>query len=132
VVEGPQFRDLHLFLEDSYQQVQSDLDTIAERLTLLGAIPTSSPTRQAKLAFTQHEPEGYHSLRDMVERDKGAERILCEKLRPAIKACTEVDDFGTQTMLKTILLRSEDRAHHLDHYLGEDSLTLSLSEHASA
>ena len=43
LVEGPQFRDLHLILEEFYEEVHKYVDRIAERITALGGIPTSSP-----------------------------------------------------------------------------------------
>lgn len=122
IVEGPQFRDLHLYLEDSYTGLQKDLDAIAERMTILGAIPTSSPRALADLAYIEHEPEGYFPLRTMLEHDLKAERGLCMALRETIQNASKVNDFGTETLLKQVLMSAEDRAHHLDHYLAKDSL----------
>lgn len=123
LVEGPQFRDLHLYLEDSYTEVHKDLDAIAERMTVLGTIPTSSPTELAKQSYVVHEPEGYFALRKMLDHDLKVERMICTMLRKTISRSQEANDFGTATLLKQILMKAEDRAHHLDHYLAEDGLT---------
>lgn len=124
VVEGPQFRDLHLYLETSYNEVHQQLDAIAERMTALGGIPTSSPARQAELSYIEHEPEGIFRVRDMLERDRDAEGLIASRLRQTIELCTKLGDYGTETLLKQTLAAVEDRAHHLDHYLGDDSLGL--------
>src|SRR4030095_11848550 len=50
LVEGPQFRDLHLSLAEAYEEVHKQADTIAERITALGGIPTSNPVEQAAIA----------------------------------------------------------------------------------
>lgn len=126
LVEGPQFRDIHLFLEEGYTEIHEQLDAIAERITAIGGVPTSSPIAQAKLAYIEHEPEGIFRIRDMLERDRTQEGSLALQLRDTIRLCTQNDDFGTETLLKGILLKVEDRAHHLDHFLGEDSLGLAL------
>ncbi len=126
LVEGPQFHDIHVFLEQSYNEVHQQVDAIAERLTALGAIPTSAPAQQAELSYIEHEPEGVFRLRNMLERDREAEGTIARKLRTTISQCTKLGDFGTETLLKQVLLKVEERAHHLDHYLGEDSLGLGL------
>jgi len=131
LVEGPQFRDLHKFLEDGYNQIHAQLDAVAERITAIGGIPTSSPIEQAKLAYIEHEPEGIFRIRDMLERDRHAEGTMAAEFRRTIPKCTELGDYGTETMLKGMLLDIEDRAHHLDHFLGEDSLGLTFTKSES-
>lgn len=126
LVEGPQFRDTHLFLEAHYNEVHEQLDAIAERITAIGGVPTSSPAQQARKSYIEHEPEGIFRIRDMLERDRSAEGVIAERLRSTIKVCTDEGDFGTETLLKGILLKVEDRAHHLDHFLGHDSLGMDI------
>jgi len=126
LVEGPQFRDIHVYLETSYNEVHADVDAIAERMTALGAVPTCSPSQQAEKSYVEHEPEGIFRLRHMLERDRDAEGTIAQKLRTTITECTKLGDYGTETLLKEVLLRAETRAHHLDHYLGDDSLGLGL------
>lgn len=132
LVEGPQFRDLHHLLEESYNEVHQQLDAIAERITAIGGVPTSAPRAQAELAYIEHEPEGIFRVRDMLERDRHAEATIAARLRDTIKLRTRHEDFGTETLLKGILLKVEDRAHHLDHFLGEDSLGLKFLEETPA
>ena len=122
LVEGPQFRDLHLFLEENYEEVHKYLDRIAERVTALGGIPTSAPDRQAALSHVTHEPEGTYRVRQMLKHDLDAERTLAMRLRDTIDRAAEHGDHGTKRELQKVLTAAEDRAHHLDHFLGEDSL----------
>jgi DNA-binding ferritin-like protein len=124
LVEGPQFRDLHHFLEKSYFAVQKAADAIAERMTAIGAIPTSAPAAQAELAYVQHEPEGLFRIRDMLTADRRIEGAIAERLRLTIPVCTQRSDFATETLLKKQLLKVEDRAHELDHFLGHDTLSM--------
>jgi starvation-inducible DNA-binding protein len=122
LVEGPQFRDLHLFLEEGYTEIHRQLDAVAERITALGGVPTASPAAQADLAYIEHEPEGVFRVADMLARDRAFEALIASNLRKTIRLTAANDDFGTETLLRGLLLKIEERAHHLDHYLGSDSL----------
>jgi len=127
LVEGPQYHDLHLFLEENYNDVHKYLDAIAERMTALGGIPTCDPVNHAKLSAVQHEPEGTYRVRQMLEHDRAAEGTLAKKLRAGIEKALELGDHGTKRILEKALTRCEERAHHVDHYLGEDTLEYGLT-----
>jgi DNA-binding ferritin-like protein len=122
LVRGPQFRDLHLYLEEAYTEIHEDLDALAERVTVLGGIPTSAPSMQSSLSYISHEQEGELPVRDMLKRDRAAEESVIVEMRATIEEATTLKDFGTETLLKQMLLRAEDRAHHLDHYLEKEAL----------
>lgn len=124
LVEGPQFRELHKFLEKSYKNVHEHADTLAERMTALGAVPTCSPARQASLSYLSHEPEGVFRIRDMLSADRELEGHTAERIRTTIELATSSGDFATETLLKRTLVDVEERAHELDHFLGLDTLTL--------
>jgi DNA-binding ferritin-like protein len=128
LVEGPQFRDLHLFLAEAYTAVHKHADMVAERITALGGIPTSDPVAQSKISYVQHEPEGTFRARAMLERDRAHEGAICGKMRETIALARRLGDFGTEELMLTLLLAAEDRAHHLDHFLGGDSLELGLGQ----
>ena len=130
LVMGPQFRDLHLFLEDHYTQIHKHLDQIAERLTVLGAIPTCSPSEQAKLAYVEHEPEGQFRNRDMLEQAILCEKRVCVEMRETIKVALEHNDFGSKRLAEKWLQYAEDRAHHLEHFLEADTLEVGLTAKA--
>jgi len=132
LVEGPQFRDLHHYLEESYEEVHKYIDRLSERMTALGGIPTSSPVNQAKLSHVEHEPEGTFRIRQMLEHDLRAEAKLAAEVRDAIELALELGDHGTKRELEKTLTKAEDRAHHLDHYLGEDSLEIGLTADESS
>lgn len=122
LVQGPQFRDLHLFLEEHYEEIHRHFDMIAERLTALGFVPTCSPSEQEKIAYIRHEPEGLFRVRDMLEVDLLAEAAVCQRLRQTIDLCIQHGDHGTKRLLEKVLLAAEDRAHHIEHFLEHDTL----------
>ena len=126
LVEGPQFGPLHEFLSEAYQEAHEHVDNIAERITALGGIPTCNPVAQAEIACIEHEPEGVFRARPMLSRDLEAFGVISQRLRKTITLAREHEDYGTELLLKQILLSIEDRAHHLEHFLGADSLTLGM------
>ncbi len=126
LVEGPQFRDLHLFFEENYKQVHKAYDKVAERLTVMGLAPTSHPANVAKLAYIQHEEEGVYRIRESLEHDIEAEKKIAVEMRKSIKRAFELEDYATKTLLEGLLVETEDRAHHIEHFLGEDSLSVGL------
>ena len=130
LVEGPQFHDLHAFFEEQYTEVHKYVDRVAERITALGGIPTSSPAGHAELSHVEHEPEGTYRLRKMLQHDLQGERVLCGQLREAIDIAIEHGDHGTKRELQKVLTKAEDRAHHVDHLLGQDTLEYGLTADA--
>ena len=84
LVEGPQFRDLHHFLQESYEAVHKQVDMIAERMTALGGIPTSHPAELVKVSYVEHEPEGGSvSTREAGGPVSLQARSLCDCTAPA-------------------------------------------------
>lgn len=124
LVHGPQFRDIHLFLEEHYQEVHEHYDQIAERLTAIGFVPTCGPSAQEKIAYIAHEPEGAFPVRAMLELDLVTEATVCQRLRQTVDLCVKHGDHGTKRLMEKILFAAEDRAHHLEHFLAEDTLEI--------
>lgn len=126
MVEGPQFRDLHLFFEEHYTQIHEQYDAIAERLTVMGYCPTCHPAKQLELSYIEHEEEGVFRIREMLQKDMEDEKNITVELRKSIKLAFQHEDFATKALLEGILLKTEDRCHHIEHFLGEDGLSIGL------
>ena len=124
LVEGPQFRDLHLFFEENYDEIHKGFDKLAERLTVMGYAPTSYPVEFSKISYIKHEPQGVFRIRESLEEDMEAERKIAIELRKSIKAALELGDYATKNLLEKQLYKTEDRAHHIEHFLGDDSLAI--------
>jgi len=122
MVEGPQFRDLHLYLEEAYTEVHQQVDLLAERITVLGGNPTSGPSALERGAYIKHEAEGVFPIRTSLEHDLECELQITRKLRETVKLAMDLGDYGTKNLVEAILLKTEDRAHHIDHFLGHDTL----------
>jgi starvation-inducible DNA-binding protein len=126
IVEGAQFLELHLLLEEHYNELHAQLDEVAERIVTLGGIPVTGPSAMEELSYIQHEQEGMFDLREMIENDLEAERKLALNLREHISLANEVVDYGTESLLKTILQAGEKRASFIEKHLLQESLTKSI------
>ncbi len=124
VVEGAEFYSLHEFFSESYEQVQEYVHKIGERMNGLGGIPVASFTKLAELCCFIPEADGTYSARQMVEHDLQAEQAVISLLRKQAGQAESLGDRGTRYLYEQMLLETEDRAFHLDHFLAQDSLTL--------
>jgi DNA-binding ferritin-like protein len=126
VVTGPEFRDLHLFLDDQAKGTLEAADHLAERITALGGVPLSSPSGQQQAAGFEFEPEGVYPVRAMLERDLQAEQVAIKRLRAHAGEAFRLGDHGTYDLLGDLLESAEQRAHHLDHFLQKNGLSLEI------
>lgn len=124
VVEGAEFYSLHEFFNESYEQVQGHVHDIGERLDGLGGVPVANLTKLAELCCFEQEPDGVFSCRQMVENDLKAEQAMIGLIRRQASQAESLGDRGTRYLYEQILLKTEERAYHLAHFLAKDSLTL--------
>lgn len=128
VVEGPQFRDLHLLLQEHYTAVHMQADAFAERIVTLGGVPVSSMTGQVSRAYITEEAEGILGLRQMLSNDLKANQQILVKLREHVTLAKDLGDYGTQKLLKTHLRAQEVRTQDIMHLLEHEA----LEEHLAA
>jgi starvation-inducible DNA-binding protein len=123
IVEGAQFLELHLLLEEHYTQLHTQLDQVAERIVALGGLPVSAPAELQEHSYVEHETPGMIDLREMLDHDLEAEGLLAQHMREHIRLASDQGDFGTESLLKTILEATEKRAAFLEKHLMHESLT---------
>ena len=122
IVEGPDWKHISAAL-DSYAKTNLDLaEELAERITLIGGIPVSNPSRFEALSYVHFEGEDKYNLRTMLENDLKAEQKMIVSIRERIDFAKENRDHGIDDLLKDVLEGHEKTAHELHHYLQEESL----------
>lgn len=126
VVEGSEFYSLHEFFSESYEDVRGHVHDLAERLNGLGGIPVASFSKLAELCCFEPEEDGMFDCRKMVENDLAAEQAIIKVLRSQAAQAESLGDRATRHQLEEILLETEERAYHLDHFLTHDSLTVAF------
>jgi DNA-binding ferritin-like protein len=129
IVEGAQFLELHVLLEEHYTQLHDQFDIVAERIVALGGLPVTGPTQIEQHAYVAHEPEGMFDLREMLDHAVDAECTIAERMREHITLANKLGDYGTDSILKTILEAGEKRAAFLEKHLMRESLSKSIPQH---
>ncbi|NBD18584.1 MAG: DNA starvation/stationary phase protection protein [Cyanobacteria bacterium] len=124
VIEGSEFVSIHDYFQESYEAVQGHAHEIGERLNGLGGTPAASFSKLAQLCCFTPEEDGIFDCRQMIEHDLVAEQSIIELLRSQAAQTESVGDRATRYLYEEILLKTEERAFHLDHFLAPDSLTL--------
>lgn len=108
-VKGPHFHSLHTMFETFYTTLQTDIDTLAERLVQLGG--TAKGTSQAVAQGSRLAPypadiyAGEEHLKALTERYGK----LSASLRSAIGEAEKVDDPATADIM-TAVLENIDKA----------------------
>ncbi|MGK7940993.1 MAG: Dps family protein [Crocosphaera sp.] len=131
VVDGSEFYSLHEFFSESYEEVRGHVHDLAERLNGLGGIPAASFSKLAELCCFEPEADGKYACRQMVEHDLEAEQAIIQALRRFAAQAESMGDRASRYQLEQILLETEERAYHLDHFLASDSLTLGFVQAAN-
>jgi starvation-inducible DNA-binding protein len=126
VVEGAEFYSLHEFFQQNAGTTQEHVHDLGERLNGLGGTPAASFTKLAELCCFTPEPDGIFNARQMLESDLQAEQIIITLLRRQASQAESIGDRATRYLYEQILLKTEDRAFHLTHFLAEDSLTFAF------
>lgn len=126
VVEGSEFYSLHEFFAESYDAVRGHAHDIGERLNGLGGIPAASFSKLAELCCFEPEADGVFGERQMVEHNLQAEQAIIKLLRQQASQAESLGDRATRYLYEQILLKTEERAYHLQHFLVHDSLTLAF------
>lgn len=126
IVEGSEFYSLHEFFSESYEAAQNHVHDLGERLNGLGGIPAASFTKLAELCCFEPEEDGSYDCRSMVEHDLAAEQGIIQLLRRLASQAESLGDRASRYLLEKILLETEERAYHLDHFLVHDSLTIAF------
>lgn len=126
LVEGSEFYSLHEYFSESYEEVREHVHDLAERLNGLGGIPVASFSKLAEMCCFTPEEDGMYDCRKMVEHDLAAEQAIIQLLRRQAAQAESLGDRATRHQYEQILLETEERAYHLDHFLAHDSLTVAF------
>lgn len=105
-VVGPNFRDLHLQLDEVVAAARLHADEVAERLRALHAVPDGRTPTVAKTTSLAESPEGLVTTSDAVDAVVAAIDSACATVRGVYDAI-EKDDAASTDILNQILLQLE-------------------------
>jgi DNA-binding ferritin-like protein len=121
-VEGAEFLDIHVFLQEAYENVEGAADAVAERLQALGGVPHASMATLSAEATVEPEDEDVYDIRTSLANDLEIYGDIIESYREHIELAEGLGDHATAQMLREQLETIEEDAHHFDHYLEDDTL----------
>ncbi|MEF8785424.1 MAG: DNA starvation/stationary phase protection protein DpsA [Haloarculaceae archaeon] len=121
-VEGAEFRDLHIFLGEAAENVEAAADEIAERAQAIGGTPVASMSNLQEHATIEAEDEDVYDIRTSLTNDMDLYGDIIESLRDHVELAENLGDHATAQILREILVQTEEDAHHIEHYLEDDTL----------
>ena len=122
VVEGAEFYSIHEFFQSSGSKVRDHVHELGERLNGLGGAPVASFSGLAQFCCFEPEADGAYACRTMIEHDLAAEQAIIGVLRQQATQAESLGDIATRHLYESILLETEERAYHLEHFLASDTL----------
>jgi DNA-binding ferritin-like protein len=128
-VEGAEHLDIHVFLQEAYEEVEEAADEVAERIQALGGVPHASMPALSEAATVEPEDEDVYDIRTSLTNDLEMYGDIIESYRGHVELAEGLGDFATGHMLREQLEDLEEHAHVIDHYLEDDTLVLESATH---
>ena len=107
-VSGPTFYQLHL-LFDKHFEAQSELvDSIAERVQLLGGISVAMAHDVAETTIIPRPPKGREEVPVQISRLLHAHEVVLKEARTMARLAADRDDQGTNDLLVSDVIRTNE------------------------
>jgi starvation-inducible DNA-binding protein len=108
LVAGPTFYQLHLLFDKHAEEQTEIIDLLAERVQSLGGIAVGDPRHAAELTTIPRPPDGAEEVALMIDRTLRAHETIIEKVRAGIRTTEESEDWGSNDILMSDVLRRHE------------------------
>jgi starvation-inducible DNA-binding protein len=123
LVAGPTFYQLHLLFDKHADEQLELIDLLAERVQTLGAVAVGDPRLAAELTTIERAPDGAEEVPAMIHRLLDAHETLIIKVRRAIVRTDKNEDWGTNDLLMSdVLRRNELQVWFISEHLVDEPL----------
>jgi len=117
-VSGATFYQLHLLFDKHYEEQSGIVDTIAERIMLLGGISIAMAADVAELTRILRPPKGREEVPAQLSRLLDAHELIITYCRELAELSSKLGDPGTNDLVVSDVLRpSELQAWFLSEHL---------------
>ncbi len=124
-VAGPTFYQLHLLFDKHYEEQAEIVDTIAERIQLLGGISLAMAADIAETTRIERPPRGREEVPVQISRLLDAHQIIIGHCRQLADRASKIGDDGTNDMVVSDVLRANElQVWFLSEHLVEMPLVL--------
>lgn len=107
-VSGATFYQLHLLFDKHYEEQNEIVDTIAERIQLLGGISVAMAADVAELTRIPRPPKGREEVPVQLSRLLDAHEIIIIHCRELAELATKLGDPGTNDLVVSDVLRPSE------------------------
>jgi starvation-inducible DNA-binding protein len=107
-VAGPTFYQLHLLFDKHYEEQAELVDSIAERIQLLGGISIAMAPDVAETTQIERPPRGREEVPVQLSRLLDAHQIIIRETRKLARRASELNDDGTNDLLVSEVLRGNE------------------------
>jgi starvation-inducible DNA-binding protein len=107
-VAGPTFYQLHLLFDKHYAEQVELVDTIAERIQILGGVSIAMAADVAEMTQIERPPKGREEVPVQISRLIDAHQIIIRQCRELAKRADKLGDDGTNDMVVSDVLRTNE------------------------
>jgi starvation-inducible DNA-binding protein len=107
-VSGATFYQLHLLFDKHYEEQDEIVDTIAERIQLLGGISIAMAADVAELTGIPRPPKGREEVPVQLSRLLDAHQVIITQCRELAELATKLGDPGTNDLVVSDVLRANE------------------------
>jgi starvation-inducible DNA-binding protein len=108
-VAGPTFYQLHLLFDKHYEEQNDLVDTLAERIQMLGGISLAMAADVAETTLIPRPPKGREEVPVQISRLLHAHEIVLEEARSMARQAAEAGDDGTNDLLVSDVIRTNEK-----------------------
>jgi starvation-inducible DNA-binding protein len=108
-MRGATFYQLHLLLDKHADEQIALVDTLAERIQMLGGVAIADPRDVAELTIIDRPPSGVEEVPAMLARLLMAHEAIITKVRAAIAQTAQNGDDGSNDLLMGDILRANEQ-----------------------
>ena len=107
-VAGATFYQLHLLYDKHYDEQAALVDSIAERIQLLGGVSLAMAADVAETTQVERPPRGREEVPVQLSRLIDAHQIIIRQARPLARRASELGDDGTNDLVVSEVLRTNE------------------------
>ena len=107
-VAGPTFYQLHLLFDKHFGEQVELVDSIAERIQLLGGVSIAMAPDVAETTQIERSPRGREEVPVQLSRLLDAHQVIIREVRKQARRASEIGDDGTNDLLVSQVLRTNE------------------------
>ena len=107
-VAGPTFYQLHLLFDKHYGEQNELVDTIAERVQILGGVSLAMAADVAETTQIERPPRGREEVPVQISRLLDGHQVIIRQARKLARRASTIGDDGTNDLVVSDVLRTNE------------------------